>query len=282
MNYVLHLLFCMVFLFTIHCEKITDTFFSDQDDVNMGLNFDKEIRGSNTNKILAGHQIESYVQNITNSILKSNFVKRKKIYPYKVTVIHDDEVINAYCTPGGFIYVYTGLIKFLENEASLAAILAHEIAHAEKRHSRQRLISAVLLQIIISLFLGKDSSWLVEMALSFVGEMTLLSNSRSDELEADQLAFIYLKSTPYFQGSMSYFFDKIEKLEKKSNQSKVLEKILSTHPIAEDRLKANENRVKKAKLKKPNESSLFSKRYRDYVQTISSLSEPNLESQDEQ
>lgn len=283
MNYVLaRISFIFIFLFFANCEKLVDSFFSDKDDVGMGESLDKEIRIANSGKILDGHNIQTYVQNIVGLILKSGSVYKKKVYPYKVTIIQDDEVINAYCTPGGFIYVYTGLLKFLENEASLAAILAHEIAHAEKRHSRQRMISAITIQIFLSLILGRDTSWITQWILSFAGEMTILTNSRKDELEADDLAFIYLKATPYYQGSMSYFFDKIDKTEKKSKSSKVLEKILSTHPIAEDRLKANEKRIKKFKLSKPTESNLFSNRYKTNIQKLDYQPEPQIETQDEE
>ncbi len=271
-----------LFLLFINCDKLVDSFFSDKDDVNLGQTLDKEIRAANSSKILDGKEIQKYVQNIVLTILKSNSVNKKKVYPYTVTVIQDDEVINAYCTPGGFIYVFTGLIKFLENEASLAAILAHEIAHAEKRHSRKRMISAISIQVIVSLLLGRDASWISQWLMSFAGEMAILNNSRKDELEADDLAFIYLNATPYYQGSMSYFFDKIDKTEKKSKSSKVLEKILSTHPMAEDRLKANEKRIKKYKLSKPSESNLFSHRYKTTIKKLDLNPDPIIETQDEE
>ena len=253
------------FLFS-NCEKVANTFFSDKDDVQMGISIDKEIQTSQEYKILKNQNLENYVQNIVNQLIKSPFIKKKKVYKYKVTLIDDDKTINAFCTPGGFIYVYTGLLKFLDNEASLAAVLSHEIAHAEKRHVRQRMLSAMSIQIILSI-LFKDSTIFQDIAVNLGGTLALLANSRADEMEADEYGFQYLKSTPYYQGAMSYFFDKMVQAQKNTKRSKTLEKILSTHPIPEDRLKANELRISKNKISDPTPSNLLTSRYQSTIQT---------------
>jgi predicted Zn-dependent protease len=232
----------------------------------MGISIDKEIQSSKEYKILKNQILENYVQSIVNQLIKSPFIKKKKVYKYKVTLIDDDKTINAFCTPGGFIYVYTGLLKFLENEASLAAVLSHEIAHAEKRHVRQRMLSAMSIQIILSI-LFKDSTIFQDIAVNLGGTLALLANSRSDEMEADEYGFQYLKSTPYYQGAMSYFFDKMLQAQKNTQRSKTLEKILSTHPIPEDRLKANELRISKNKIPEATPSNLLSSRYQSTIQT---------------
>ncbi|MCB1177539.1 MAG: M48 family metalloprotease [Leptospiraceae bacterium] len=195
---------------TSNCEKLADSFFSEKDDVKMGLSFDKEIR-SNSGKytVLQDKILLNYVQKIVNTLKKSPKIKRKSVYPYKVTILDDDKVINAFCTPGGFIYVYTGLMKFLENEASLAAVLAHEIAHAEKRHARQRMLSRIGINILLSLLLGSNDNPWIELGMKLGGGLAVLHNSRGDEKEADEEAFKYLENSPYYRGGMSYFFDKV-------------------------------------------------------------------------
>lgn len=249
------------------CEKIADVAFSDKDDIEMGASLDKEIRSKpNEFRILENQELESYVQSIVQQLLRSPLVKRKKIYKYKVTILNDDKAINAFCTPGGYIYVYTGLLKFLENEASLAAVLSHEIAHAEKRHVRQRMLSAMGIELIVSAILGNGSSIFQEMGVKFAGMLTLLSNSRADELEADEWGFLYLQSSPYYQGAMSYFFEKISKEEKSTRTSKAIERLLSTHPIPEERLKANSERIRKAKVQPPIPSNLLETRYQNIIQ----------------
>lgn len=264
-NILLVLFFLCLFVFT-SCEKIADAAFSDKDDIEMGANLDKEIRSKPSEfPILVNPELQAYVQSIVKQLLRSPLVKRKKTYSYKITLLNDDKAINAFCTPGGYIYVYTGLLKFLDNEASLAAVLAHEIAHAEKRHVRQRMLSAMGVQLIVSAILGNGSSVFKEMGLQIAGTLALLSNSRGDELEADELGFLYLQSSPYYQGAMSYFFEKIAKEEKRNRMSKAVESLLSTHPIPEERLKANSERIQKAKIQPPIPSNLLESRYKSII-----------------
>jgi predicted Zn-dependent protease len=90
--------------------------------------------------MLVGHaDIKDYVSGLGKYILNNSpRITKKAIYPYNFQVVNDT-IVNAFATPGGYIYIYTGLMKFLDNEASLAGVVAHEIAHAEKRHVTQRL-----------------------------------------------------------------------------------------------------------------------------------------------
>ena len=227
---------------------------------------DLEIRSKREQfRVLENIELQTYIQSIVKQLIRAPQIKKKKLFSYKVTVLDDDGVVNAFCTPGGYIYVYTGLLKFLDDEASLAAVLAHEIAHAEKRHVRQRMLSAMGLQIILSALIGKDSSLVKEMGFQLVGNLALLSNSRAEEMEADELGFLYLKSSPYYQGAMSYFFEKIAKEEKNSSLSKAMESLLSSHPIPEERLQANSKRIRKNKIQPPIPSNLLKTRYQNIM-----------------
>ena len=78
--------------------------------------------------------MKEYVSGLGNYVVNnSSYIKYKNVFPYKIEIIQDDSTVNAFCIPGGYIYVYTGLIKFLNNEAALTGVIAHEIAHAENR-----------------------------------------------------------------------------------------------------------------------------------------------------
>lgn len=266
LNRISFLILLWIFSFQ-SCEKIAEKVFSDTDDLEMGDAIDKEIRSKpNDFRLLENIDLQNYIQSIVKQILKSPNVRKKKVYSYKVALLNDDKIVNAFCIPGGNIYVYTGLLKFLENEASLAAVLSHEIAHAEKRHIRQRMISAMGIQLVVSAFLGNDSSVFKEMGVQLAGSLALQSNSRADELEADEWGFLYLQSSPYYQGAMSYFFEKIIKEEKSSRLTKVVESLLSSHPIPEERLKANSERIHKANINPPTRSNLFESRYKTMMQ----------------
>jgi len=78
--------------------------------------------------------------NFINTFTKTN--KHKDDFAWQVKIIDDPETLNAFATPGGYIYVYTGLIKFLDTEDQLAGVMGHEIAHADLRHSTRQMTSS--------------------------------------------------------------------------------------------------------------------------------------------
>lgn len=248
---------------------LVDLAFSEHDDVKMGKSIDRELKSQRNIVVLKNDKIQKYVQYVTKEVLRSPHIKRKDVYPYKVTILDDDNVVNAFCTPGGYIYIYTGLLKFLENEASLAAVIAHEIAHAEKRHARQRMLSQLGIQIIIAILLQDSSSQIGEIAAGLAGNLTLLANSRSDEIEADEWGFKYMETTPYYQAAMSYFFDKIKETQGEGNAfTNSINRMLSTHPLPDDRLKKNAQRIKKYDIAPPSPSNLFTRRYKKVINSV--------------
>lgn len=234
--------------------------YSTKDDAQLGSNLSAEIKkDSKTYPILNNEQVRSYVQGIVNDILKSPEIKFKGIFPYSVQIIHDDKTVNAFCTPGGYIYVYTGLIKFLDNEASLAGVLGHEIAHAERRHSTQRLTTAQGTQALTGLALGNSANDNEKMAANLFSGLYLLKNSRSDEAEADDYSFKYLKTSKWYPGALLYFFDKID--QGKSSNTEFFDRLLSTHPLSKDRYDAMQARIKAAKIPPATDNNLLSAPY---------------------
>ena len=141
-------------------------------------------------------------------------------FAWEVKIIKDDETLNAFCTPGGHIYVYTGLIKFLDSEDQLLGVMGHEIAHAAMRHSTRQLTKIYGIQILASIVTGKSDPGLVEqIALGLAS----LKFSRSHETEADSYSVEYLCGTTYNAAGAAGFFKKLE------GQSQPPE-FLSTHP----------------------------------------------------
>jgi beta-barrel assembly-enhancing protease len=213
--------------------------FSESDDVAVGRDIDQQIKADpRAFPMLQGRpEVNNYVSGIGRTILSSsNFIKYKDIFPYQFTVVNDT-IVNAFCTPGGFIYVYTGLIKFLDNEAALAGVIGHEIAHAERRHMTQRLTSYYGVNIILGLVLGSNPNLLAEIAANLFVGLGFLANSRSDELEADNYSIRYLTATQWYPGSITFFFDKIrEEQRQKGTTPGDLERLLSTHPLPQDRI----------------------------------------------
>lgn len=187
--------------------------FSKSDDVQLGLDISNQIKGDPQQyPIYHGDaSVKTYINSrIFQNILASPQIKSKDIYNYQFEIINNDTVLNAFALPGGYIYVYTGLLKYLDSEASLAGVLGHEIAHAELRHSTQRLTAQYGVSILLNLVLGENPSQVAEIASNLFVGFAFLANSRSDESEADRTSLSYLKDTRYYPGGVKFFFEKNE------------------------------------------------------------------------
>lgn len=238
--------------------------FSLSDDIQLGTQLDQEIRSNQQEyPVLNDANATAYVQNIMNQIINSPEIKYKGQFPYKVTLINTN-TINAFATPGGYIYVYKGLLKYLDNEATLAAILAHEVAHAENRHSTQRMTKAYGLQVLLGVVLGSSPSTIESIAGNLFSGLSLMYNSREDEYEADEYSFKYLKSTIWYPGAGKFFF---EKIADETNNSEFQE-LFSTHPLDQKRIDALNKLIQDANLSAPSESNLFSQRYLQFRGTL--------------
>lgn len=239
--------------------------FSVEDDVKMGGELDQQIKqDSKEFPVLQGHQdIKNYVNSLGKYVLEnSKYIQYKNIFPYKFEIIHDDSTVNAFCIPGGYIYVYTGLIKYLDNEAALTGVIGHEIAHAERRHMTQRLTSYYGVSVILSLVLGSNPNQLGEIAANLFVGLGFLANSRADEEEADNYSIKYLTGTKYYPGAITFFFDKIREEQKKKGETPgELDRLLATHPLPQDRIDNVIVKLRKIKPKPDPTKGLFTDEY---------------------
>lgn len=253
----------------LSCEQ--SNIFSDKDDVELGKEMDKEIKNNPKEfPMLAEHQdLKDYVTGIGNYILNSSpKITKKAIYPYNFQIVNDT-IVNAFCTPGGFVYVYTGLMKFIDNEATLAGVVAHEIAHAERRHVTQRLTAYYGVSVLLSFILGGNPSFIAELASNLFVGLAFLKNSRDDEAEADYYSIQYLRSTKYYPGAITFFFDKIK--EQQAKQGKTpgdLDRLLSTHPLPADRISEVNTILRKIKPKPDPTQGLFVDEYQKMKQKL--------------
>jgi predicted Zn-dependent protease len=133
--------------------------FSIEDDKQLGLQVSAEIEADpSTYPVLSETQYpEAYthLRRIRDEILSSGKVAYADDFNWECKIINDD-VLNAFCAPGGYIYVYTGIIDYLDNEAQFAGVLGHEIAHAARRHSTDQLTKVYGLSVMLNVLLGND------------------------------------------------------------------------------------------------------------------------------
>ena len=263
----------VVYIAVICCSILTGAcgvnIFSDSDDIKLGKQMDEQIRKNPKEyRILAGRpEIKQFVMEVGNKVLASPAITKRGVYAYQYEIIHDDSTINAFCTPGGYIYVYTGLLRFVDNEATLAGVMGHEIAHAERRHSTKRITKAYGAQILLSIALGQNPSQVADITANLFTGLALLANSRSDESEADEYSIKYLSSTDYYPGAITYFFDKIQN-EKERKGGGTFERLLSTHPLPQDRVEHVKEILSVMGNPRPNDSNLFVNRYQAFKKKL--------------
>ncbi|MFN0050368.1 MAG: M48 family metalloprotease [Cytophagales bacterium] len=213
------------------CSKINDLIPIEADKL-IGESFAKQMafnpmEGKMLDKT-KNPKVYAYLEKIKTNILNSGKVKYKNDFVWELHIIENDSMLNAFCISGGYIYVYTGIIKFLDNEAELAGVLAHEIAHADNRHSTMRLVSQYGLSAIISLMTGGDASFIIQIGRELLG----LTFSRTDEKQADDCAVAYLYATDYDPRAVGGFFKKLVS----KNKENTVPEFLSTHPASENRV----------------------------------------------
>lgn len=261
----------VISVFALHCSDdgvSAFNLFSDQDDVNLGKQVDAEIRADPAQyPILQGRpDVKAYVKTVGDKVLNSPDIKKRGVYAYEYEIIKDDKTVNAFCTPGGYIYVYTGLLKFIDNEATLAGILGHEIAHAERRHASQRMTQVYGVQILLGVLLGNNPSQLEEIGANLLTGLALLKNGRDQESESDKYSFDYLDDTEYYPGAIKYFFEKI--IAQEESQPSAFETLLSTHPAPGDRISEVEQRLQEHGTPAPTEANLFAQRFQAFQATL--------------
>lgn len=184
-------------------------FFSVQDDIDLGMQVSDEIEADPAAYPVLSESAfpEAYghIRRIRDEILDNADVSNEDVFGWEVKLIEDDAVLNAFCTPGGHIYVYTGLIKYLDSEDQLAGVMGHEIAHAALRHSTDQLTQLYGIQLLLDIVLGGNTSSLADIAASLV----VLKFSRDHEEQADEYSVRYLCPTEYDARGAARFFEKL-------------------------------------------------------------------------
>ncbi len=185
-------------------------------------------------------EVYAYVRGIKNKLLATGKVEHAADFPWEVKIINDPKTLNAFCTPGGYIYVYTGIMKYLDSEDQLAGVMGHEMGHAAKRHSMKQMYeqNGVMLAEYIAAYIlvgKKDSS--VQNTANTIGQITAgligLKFSRAHEKEADEMSVNYLCGTEYNAAGAAGFFKKITASGAASQPE-----FLSTHPSPPNRVES--------------------------------------------
>jgi predicted Zn-dependent protease len=207
-------------------------------EIAMGKQYAQEVESSV--KLVQDPVVTEYVNRIGQNLVRNSDAK----VPFTIKVIDSDE-INAFALPGGFFYVNSGLILAADDEAELAGVMAHEIAHVAARHATRQMTRAQMANLgsIPLIFMGGWAGYAIRSAASFALPMTFLTFSRGFEAQADFLGLEYMYKTGYDPQAFISFFEKIEAKEKKKPGT--LAKAFSTHPPTPDRIEKSQEEIAK-------------------------------------
>jgi len=213
-------------------------FYSLEKEIALGKQMAEEVERQS--KVIDEPVIAEYVNRLGQNLVRNSDAK----VPFTIKVLDTDEV-NAFALPGGFFFVNSGLILQADNEAELAGVMAHEIAHVAARHGTRQATRGEIAQIgmmALSVALPWDwTGYAIGQGASMAIPLGFLRFSRGFESEADMLGLQYMYKTGYDPESFVDFFEKIESLEKK--RPSAVEKVFSTHPMTDDRIKAAQKNI---------------------------------------
>lgn len=183
------------------------------------------------------NQYQALVDNVGNKLV-NNSIARQTPYKYEFHLLADPRTINAFALPGGQIFITQALFAKLENEDQLAGVLGHEIGHVLGRHSAERIAESEYWQGLATAgSVGADMGGLV----SGIGQQTLLTNGRDDELESDDLGVRFMIKAGYNPEEMIG----VMKILKDAAGPNRVPEFQSTHPDPDNRIEKIEEAIEK-------------------------------------
>jgi len=204
-------------------------FYSIEKEIALGkeLAEDTERQAS----LLSDSVITEYVNRIGQNLVRNSDAK----VPFTIKVIQSEQ-INAFAFPGGYMFVNTGLILRAEDEAELAGVLAHEIAHVAARHGTKQATRGTIMNYatIPLIFMGGWAGYAIREAATLAIPLGFLQFSRAMEREADHLGMAYMYRAGYDPNAFVEFFEKIQSLDKKKPGT--IARLFSRHPMTGSRI----------------------------------------------
>ena len=212
--------------------------YSLESEIKLGREYAQQVEASA--KLVTDPVINEYVNRVGQNLVRNSDAQ----VPFTIKVIDSDEV-NAFALPGGFFYVNSGLILAADEEAELAGVMAHEIAHVAAHHYARQMTRAqwARLGTIPLIFVGGGVGYAVYEAAGFGIPLTFMKFQRNFEAEADYLGLQYMYKTGYDPQAFVSFFEKIQAKEKKKPGT--LAKAFASHPQTPDRIEKSQEEIGK-------------------------------------
>ena len=220
----------------VGCKTGLGNWYGVEKQIAMGKQYAQQVES--TVKLIQDPVVTEYVNRVGQNLVRNSDAQ----VPFTIKVIDSDD-INAFALPGGFFYVNSGLILAADEEAELAGVMAHEIAHvaachAARENTRGNLMNMASIPLI---FVGGAIGYAGYEAAGLALPMTFLHFSRGFEAEADYLGMQYMYKSGYDPQAFISFFEKVQAQEKKKPGT--LAKAFSTHPQTPDRIAKSQEEI---------------------------------------
>lgn len=192
-------------------------------------------------KLLDDPEVVGYVRQLGQQIVQAAGDDVPEGIDFEFHVVDDDQTLNAFAIPGGRIYVYTGLLKAMKDEAELMGVLGHEVAHVTRRHIAQQLTAQYGAEALTSLIgsFGGITGLVGQLAGNVASQGFLLKYSRDQEREADHVGVAYEARAGWDPHGMADFF---RTLQEETGGARA-PSFLLTHPNPEERVENVRERI---------------------------------------
>jgi beta-barrel assembly-enhancing protease len=212
-------------------------FYSYEREMALGKQLSEQVESSC--KLVTDPVIDEYINRIGQNLVRHSDAR----VPFTIKVV-DNEEVNAFALPGGYFYVDSGLILAADNEAELAGVMAHEIAHVAARHATKNMTRAQIwnMAAVPLIFIGGPVAFAVSEVAGLAVPLGFLKFSRDAEREADMLGLQYDYAAGYDPQAFVEFFEKLNIEKKKQN---MIAKAFATHPMNADRIEAAQEEIRK-------------------------------------
>jgi len=210
--------------------------YSIESDIKMGKQYAQMVDSSS--KLITDPVITEYINRLGQNLVRNSDAQ----VPFTFKII-DSDVINAFSLPGGFVYVNSGIILAADEEAEVAGVMAHEIAHVCARHATRQLTRAQYANFatIPLIFVGGGIGYAAYEAAGLGLPVAFMSFQRGFEAEADYLGLQYDYKSGYDPQAYISFFEKIQAQEKK--KPGFIDKTFASHPQTPDRIAESQKEI---------------------------------------
>ncbi|GIV29246.1 MAG: peptidase M48 [Bacteroidia bacterium] len=254
------LLFALFSIFTLSCSKNAVTgrrqlnLLPERELIGMSLTeYDNFLKQHKTlsqydSRVVQVRNVGSKIKEAVEKFYAQKGLSEElKMYQWEFNVV-DEDVVNAWCMPGGKVVVYTGILPITQDDAGLAVVMGHEISHALAKHGNERMSQAMLAQfgeITLAVALSQKPQETRNLFLAAYGVtsgLTLLKYSRNQEAEADKMGLIFMAMAGY---NPELAIDFWKRMAAQGGQK--VPEFLSTHPSDETRIKLLQEFLPEAK-----------------------------------